>query len=345
MSGGVDSSYAGYYLKNNGYDIEGVMFDMTLSDEQKYAQVYKDAYEVAEELQIDFSVINMTENFKKSVICPFISEYEKGRTPNPCVTCNKYVKIFELNRLRIEKGFEYMATGHYARTEYDRTRGRYILKKGADVSKDQSYVLYNLTQEELEHIIFPLGEMSKEDIRNNSQSAGLSVADKKDSQDICFIPDGDYAAFIESTTGRTYPEGDFVTTAGEVLGRHKGMIHYTIGQRKGLGLSLPAPLYVVEKNIEKNCVILDNNDALFADTLYAENINWIAFEKVEKPFCATAKTRYKQKEESCTIYPLENGSVKVVFDNPIRGITQGQSVVFYDGDICLGGGIIIGTEK
>ena len=264
-----------------------------------------------------------------------------GGTPNPCVECNRHMKFGRLMDKMHEEGCDYVVTGHYARVEYDEALGQYVLKKGRDESKDQSYVLYNLTKEQLAHCKFPLGEYGKDEIREIAEGLGLINAKKKDSQDICFVPDGDYASFIEEYTGQTFEEGNFVNREGKVLGRHKGMIRYTIGQRKGLGLALQEPMYVYEKRMDTNEVVLCRNEELFSSVLEAEDVNWIVAPKVGQTIQCKAKARYKQKEAEAEVECLGEGKVRVTFSEPQRGITTGQSVVFYDGDMVLGGGRIL----
>ena len=266
-------------------------------------------------------------------------------TPNPCIDCNRFLKFSALLDKARELGCEYIASGHYARREQDPETGRFILRKGLDPTKDQSYVLYAMTQDQLAHTLFPLGTYTKKEIRQIAQEQGFINADKPDSQDICFVPDGDYASFIEQYTGQASEPGDFVDKEGKVLGKHKGQIHYTIGQRKGLGIAYECPLYVIDKDIASNTVILGPNDALFQKALLAENCNLIAIDKLEAPLRVTAKTRYRQKDVPAVIEPLADGKIKVTFDEPQRAITPGQAVVFYDGDYVVGGGIIAAPLK
>lgn len=347
MSGGVDSSVAVYMLLKDGYDVTGCncrFFDnddafikektcCSLEDAQ-------DARSVAYNLGIPFYVFNFKDEFKKNVIERFISSYEHGETPNPCIDCNKYLKFDKMLRRAQELEMQYIATGHYAVREYDKESGRYLLKKGADESKDQSYVLYSLTQHQLAHTLFPLGKFKKTEIRAIAEENGFVNAKKHDSQDICFVPDGDYAAFIEKSLGKTFKCGNFVNADGKVLGTHKGIIRYTVGQRRGLGLALPAPLYVKEKNVEKNEVVLVPNEELFAKELYAKDINLIAYEKLEHPIRVKAKVRYKQAEQWATAEQTEEGRFHVVFEKEQRAISKGQAVVLYDGDVVIGGGTI-----
>lgn len=285
-------------------------------------------------------MVDFSEDFDKYVIESFISAYENGSTPNPCIECNFHLKFDKLFKYGKGQGYDYIATGHYARIEYDEKYGRRVLKRGVDTKKDQSYVLWRLSSEMLDFTLFPIGEtQSKEQVRELARSTGLDVASKKESQDICFIPDGDYASFIEKYRKKTYPVGDFVDLQGKVLGKHKGIIRYTIGQRKGLGLALPASMYVVSKDLDNNKVVLGFNEDLFSSELYATEVNLSAIDKIDTPIRVRAKVRYNQEAKDATA-SMENGKLHVVFDEPQRAICKGQSVVLYDGDTVLGGGII-----
>lgn len=338
MSGGVDSSTAALLLQKEGYEVIGAT--MQLHDYCNNNQV-EDAKEVAKRLGIEHHVFNMKEQFKKYVIDYFIEEYQVGRTPNPCVACNKYIKFGAMIDKAEELGIEYIATGHYARIEKvtDGDKVEYLLKKGKDESKDQSYMLYNLTQELLAKTIFPLGEYSKEEVRKIAEENCFTIANKPDSQEVCFVPDNNHFRFIQENSITPIKKGEIVNTNGEVLGYHKGSAKYTIGQRKGLGISAKEPLFVIDIDSEKNQVVLGSNDELFSKELVATSLNWIVFEKLEKEMEIDAKIRYKAKESKARIYPMED-KVKVVFEKPQRAITKGQSVVFYKDDIVLGGGII-----
>ena len=274
----------------------------------------------------------------------FISAYENGATPNPCIECNFHLKFDKLFDYATELGCDHIATGHYAITEYDEKYDRVVLKKAKNVKKDQSYVLYRLSKEKVAKTIFPLGKMeSKDEVRSNLSELDFEFSQKKESQDICFVPDGDYAKFIEEYTGKKYPSGDFVTTDGKLLGKHKGIIRYTIGQRKGLGLALPHSMYVVKKDLLKNEVVIGENEDLFSRELWADNVNLIAVDKIDTPIKIKAKVRYNQEEKSAEAC-MENGLLHVIFDEPQRAICKGQSVVLYDGDVVIGGGIISKTE-
>lgn len=349
MSGGVDSSVAAYLMKDEGYDCIGATMKLyqnerVVCEEEKTCcslSDIEDARSVASSLSMPYYVFNFTDNFEKEVIDRFVNTYIEGGTPNPCIDCNRYIKFEKLMQRMYELGYDYVVTGHYARIEYDEESGRYLLKKGMDESKDQSYVLYNMTQEQLSHTLFPLGKYHKSEIREIAENQGFINANKSDSQDICFVPDGDYARFIENYCGKTFPEGDFITEDGKVLGKHKGIIRYTIGQRKGLGLSLPAPLYVCEKDVENNRVILGKNESLFQTVLEADNMNWISIPEITEPIRCKAKIRYKQKEAEATVEKIDDEKVRITFDEPQRGITKGQAVVLYDDDIVVGGGRIL----
>jgi tRNA-specific 2-thiouridylase len=346
MSGGVDSAVCAHLINK---DNEALGVTMRLHDESDNliygensccsSQDIADAKSVCNIIGIKHETHDFGGKFKECVIEDFINCYKNGATPNPCVVCNRKIKFEQLINMAIERGYDAIATGHYARIEKSEN-GRYLLKKALDLTKDQSYVLYSLTQHQLAHTIFPLGEMTKADARNLAEQIGFVNARKKDSQDVCFIPDGDYVSFIERTTGETFEKGNFIDLQGNILGTHQGIIKYTIGQRKGLGIALGEPMYVVEKSIENNTVTLARNDELFGTTLTASKINLISCEKIEKPLKIKAKIRYNQKEQPATVEQIGDDLIKVTFDEPQRAITKGQSVVLYDGDIVVGGGII-----
>jgi len=297
-----------------------------------------DARAAAERLGIPFFAFDMREEFRKNVISDFIETYKRGETPNPCIVCNKTMKFGLFLDRAEELGYDMIATGHYAKVKKEGER--YLLYKSDDEKKDQRYVLWSLSQRALSKLILPLGTLSKDEAREAARGAELATANKKESQDICFVPDGDYAGFILRTSGLTFPEGEFVTEDGRVLGTHKGIIHYTVGQRRGLGLALPAPLYVKKKDVEKNKVILCPSEGLFSRELYAHSVNWIAFDSLESSIRLEAKIRYGARQTPCTVHPLGEGAVRVEFDEPQRAISPGQSVVFYDGDLVVGGGVI-----
>lgn len=349
MSGGVDSSVAAYILKEKGFDCIGVTMklfdneDAGISREKTCCSLddVEDARSVAYKLGIPYYVFNFSADFKESVIKRFIDAYESGATPNPCIDCNRFIKFEKLFHRLKELDYDYIATGHYARVEVDTASGRYLLKKGIDKTKDQSYVLYALTQEQLAHAIFPLGALKKTEVREIAEQHGFVNANKHESQDICFVPDGDYAKFIESYTGKKYESGDFIGPDGNILGRHKGLIRYTIGQRKGLGLALPEPMYVESKSLENNTVTLCKDDGLFSRSLDAENFNWISIDRIETPLRVKAKIRYKHVEQWATATPASPGKVHIEFDEPQRAVAKGQAVVLYDGDTVAGGGTIL----
>ena len=347
MSGGVDSSVAAYLMLKRGYECTGVtlkLFDNDVSAAEKTCcslDDTEDARSVCLKLGIPHYVYNFKDIFDEKVVGRFIAAYETGATPNPCIDCNRFIKFGKLFQRAEELGFDCVVTGHYASVEYNENENRYLLKKAPDINKDQSYVLYSLTQRQLAKTVFPLGEMTKEQVRALAEEMGFINARKHDSQDICFVPDGDYARFIEEYTGKSYPGGDFVDESGKVLGRHKGIIRYTVGQRKGLGLALPQPMYVKEKNLEENKVVLCPNSELFSRELLAGELNLIAFDKIEQPLRVSARVRYNQKEQPATVYQLDDSTIRVVFDVPQRAISKGQAVVLYDGDYVLGGGTIL----
>ena len=347
MSGGVDSSVAAYLMKQRGFDCIGVTMKLFSNEEIGCSRAktccsledVEDARSVAYRLGIPYYVFNFTEDFGRQVIDRFVAAYENGATPNPCIDCNRYLKFERLYRRAAELGCDRVATGHYARIE--KQGDRYLLKKASDESKDQSYVLYTMTQEQLAHTAFPCGALSKTQTRQIAEEQGFLNADKPDSQDICFVPDGDYPAFIRRYTGKCYPDGPFVTTQGTIVGRHRGIIHYTVGQRKGLGISSDRPLYVQSIDAAKNTVVLGEDRELFGTELNAVNFNWIAFETPPDVLRAKAKIRYRHQEQWATVEVTGKNTVHLVFDAPQRAVTRGQAVVLYDGDTVLGGGEII----
>ena len=345
MSGGVDSSVAAYLAMQAGYICAGGT--MRLCDKkllgQEPADNVADAKTVAERLGIPFHELDCTEAFRQQVVDPFIAAYEQGLTPNPCITCNKHLKFDLFLQKALELGYPYVVTGHYARIKQDPATGRYLLCKAPDAAKDQSYFLAGLTQHQLAHTLFPLGELTKEQVRQIAEAQGFITARKRDSQDICFIPDGDYFAFMQRYTGKVYPAGDFLDRNGNVVGRHNGAVAYTLGQRKGLGIALGEPVYVCSKDMQHNTVTVGPNDALFSTSLLADRWNWISIPKLEAPLPVKAKARSRHAEQPATAYPMENGTVKVVFDEPQRAITPGQAVVLYDGDTVVGSGTITGV--
>lgn len=348
VSGGVDSSTALLLLKDKFDVVAGTLRLHVRENDDGMCGSSKDiedARAVCDKFDVPHYVYDMQELFRATVIDSFVSSYKNGLTPNPCVECNQYIKFGALLEKARELGCTKIATGHYALTEYDEQSGRYLLKKakfpdGTVNPKDQSYVLYRLNQDQLSAAVFPLGGMDKSEIREIARENGLINSEKADSQDICFVPGGKYGEFLEQYTGEKYPEGDFLDDSGKVIGRHKGQIYYTTGQRRGIGVGFGKPMYVLCKNAAANTVTLGDNSLLFTDTLYADNLNWIAFDTPPEVFTCKAKTRYKQTEQPCTVYS-DGNRVKVVFDEPVRAVTPGQHVVFYKGDIVLGGGVIL----
>lgn len=336
ISGGVDSAVCAHLLQQAGHEVHGVMLQMICKESSLDAD---DAQAVCDRLGIPFHLLDKTQAFKEKVMLPFAHIYESGGTPNPCVLCNKAVKFKYVLEFADENGFDKIATGHYVQTENQ--NGRTLLKRAQYLEKDQSYMLYTLDQKTLKRCIFPLGTYTKTQIRALAEDAGLAVSAKKDSQDICFVPNGKYAEVICRLTGKTYPPGRFVDESGRILGTHKGIINYTIGQRRGLGLALEQPIYVKCKDCAKNEVILAPESALYTKALDAEHVNFIAFDKLEQPLKCTAKTRYSQKEEEATVFQTGTDKIHVEFKNPQRAVTSGQSVVLYDGEYLLGGGTIL----
>ncbi len=348
MSGGVDSSVAAALLLEQGYDVCGATLrlysneDIGVTDKTCCSlDDVDDARRVAYKLGIDHYVFNFSDAFKEKVIGKFADDYINGLTPNPCIECNRHIKFSRLLQRANLLEYDMIATGHYVKREYDSASGRYLLKKSEDAKKDQTYVLYVLTQHELEHTLFPMGEITKERARDIALEKGLINAKKRDSQDICFVPDGDYAGFLENTLGVKSKQGDFVYKDGTVLGRHKGIIHYTVGQRKGLGISYAHPIYVLEKSAKTGEVLLGENEDLFTRRLYADNINLIAVDKLLSPMRVTAKARYSQREAQAVVHPIDEDTIMVEFDEPQRAITPGQAVVLYSDDVVVGGGTIM----
>ena len=335
MSGGVDSSVAAILLKEQGYEVVGVtmkLLNNEFSDE--------DAKKVCEALGIEHYTVDYTEEFNEKVIKDFCNCYANCKTPNPCIECNKYFKFGLMQEKAKELNCEYIATGHYAKTEFSKEYNRYVLKKANSLSKDQSYVLWNMPKDLVSKILFPLSEYTdKNDIREVAERHNLEVASKKDSQDICFIPDGDYKKFLEENSDIKPIEGNIVNSKGEILGKHKGLYYYTIGQRKGLGISNPVPLFVLGFNKEKNEVIVGEEKELYKKEIIIKDINLLLVDEIKEPIEVEVKTRYSAKVAKAQI--MQNGNeIKVIFDEPQRAITPGQSAVFYIGDIVLGGGKI-----
>lgn len=348
MSGGVDSSVAALLLAQAGWACTGVTLRLYAGADAApdgartccSLEDVEDARAVARRLGIRHYTFNFTEAFERDVIGRFVQGYLAGETPNPCIDCNKHIKFSALLRRAQLMGCTHVATGHYARIVRG-ANGRMLLQTGLDAGKDQSYMLYGMTQRELAHTLFPLGALTKAEVRALALENGFGNARKRDSQDICFVPDGDYVGFMERYTGKYYPDGDFVDLDGRVVGRHRGAVRYTCGQRKGLGLALGAPVYVCGKDMEKNTVTVGPESALFTTTLVAGDFNWISIPALTGPMHIKAKARYRQTEQPATVRPLDNGLVQVVFDEPQRAITRGQAVVLYDGDVVVGGGTIL----
>ncbi len=345
MSGGVDSSVAALLIKEAGYKALGCTMRLYTNEDAGVTtgrtccslDDVEDARSVARKIGIPYQVFNFTEDFRRDVMDRFVSCYEAGGTPNPCLDCNRFLKFDRLLRRADELGYRYVVTGHYARIGRD-ADGLFTLLKGPDPKKDQSYFLYSMTQAQLARTLFPLGTMTKDEVRRIAEEHGFLNAEKPDSQDICFVPDGDYAAFLRRYTGKTYPEGDFVLRDGTVVGRHRGIVNYTIGQRRGLGVAWSESLYVLGKDLEHNRVILGTERELYIREVMVRNMNWIGGRPPEMPFRCTAVTRYHQKEAPAEIFPLPDGGIRVVFDEERRAVSPGQAVVLYDGDRVLGGG-------
>lgn len=346
LSGGVDSSVAACLLKNQGYHVIGVTMRMW---QQEYScekepecggvSIMEDAKRVADFLEIPFYVMDFRRDFREHVIQNFVSEYRAGRTPNPCIVCNRYVKWEALLKKSMELGADYIATGHYAKIK-KLPNGRYTVSRSGSGKKDQTYALYSLTQQQLAHTLFPVGEYEKEEIRDIAGKAGIPVANKPDSQEICFVPDRDYAAFLERETHEVEMPGNFVSTEGEILGRHKGIGHYTIGQRKGLGISFGEPVFVVEIRPDTNEVVLGKGNDVFTDRLCASNLCCMAADELTEGQQVTAKIRYNHEGAPAVIHRVQSDRMEIIFSEPVRAVTPGQAVVLYEGDYVLGGGTI-----
>jgi len=339
MSGGVDSSVAACLMLQRDFDCAGGT--MRLHDFGcGGSNDAMDAQAVAAKLGIPHHIFSFQPDFQQHVIRSFVAAYESGLTPNPCILCNSRLKFGVMLDKALEMGFDYVVSGHYARIRRDEASGRYLLYKAEDRTKDQTYFLACLTQQQLSHILFPLGDLTKAEVRAIAEQKGLITARKRDSQDICFVPDGNYAAFLQKYNGRNYPEGSFLDLAGNVVGKHRGAACYTRGQRKGLGLAMGTPVYVCSKDMQANTVTVGPNEALFAGALRANNWNWFPFPELIQPMEVTAKIRHSQQQLPATVYPEENGFARVEFTSPQRAITPGQAVVLYDGDDVVGGGTI-----
>ena len=348
MSGGVDSSVAALLMKEKGYECVGCTMKLYANEDIGVCNSHtccslddvEDAKAVARRLEMPHHTFNFQDKFRETVIENFVDCYEHGRTPNPCIECNKHMKFDELYRRAQILGCDKIVTGHYVRIR--KSDNGWQLLKGLDSGKDQSYVLYNMTQEELAHTEFPLGELSKAEVRRIAEKHDFINANKPDSQDICFVPDGDYVSALKRFSGKEYEPGDFVDMSGKVLGKHKGIVGYTIGQRKGLGISYEYPLYVVDLDVPANRVILGRNDDLFSSEALVENINWIDPNDDREELDCSAKVRYRMTDKPCHVVRLDETTAKVIFNEPQRAITPGQAAVFYDGDVVLGGGTIVG---
>ena len=352
MSGGVDSSVAAWLLKEQGYDVIGVTMQIWQDEEREMQEeeggccglsAVDDARRVAASLGIPYYVMNFKEEFKSQVIDYFIDEYLHGRTPNPCIACNRYVKWESLLKRSMDIGADYIATGHYAQIE-KLPNGRYTICTAASSAKDQTYALYNLTQEQLRRTLMPVGRYIKDEIREMAQQIGLQVANKPDSQDICFVPDGDYASYIKENTQADIRPGNFVTSDGTVVGQHKGIVHYTVGQRKGLGLSLGHPVFVLEIRPETNEVVIGTNEESMSRYVRANKVNFMSVPDLEGKRRVWAKIRYNHKGAWCIAEKTKEDEILCTFEEPVRAITPGQAVVLYDGNYILGGGTIIGDE-
>ena len=353
MSGGVDSSVAAWLLKEQGYDVIGVTMQIWQDEEETVQEenggccglsAVDDARRVAAKLEIPYYVMNFKEQFRHSVIDYFVDEYTNGRTPNPCIACNRYVKWESLLKRSLDIGADCIATGHYARVE-QLANGRWSLRTSATARKDQTYALYNLTQEQLARTLMPVGAYTKEEIRQMALDLQLPVASKPDSQDICFVPDGDYASFIEKTACRRFPEGNFVLSDGTVVGRHKGIIHYTVGQRKGLGLSLGHPVFVLEIRPDTNEVVVGTGVESMSRYVLADHLNFMSVPDLTEPVRLFAKIRYNHRGAWCQVEKTGDDQILCTFDEPVRAITPGQAVVLYDGEYVFGGGTITGSKK
>ena len=339
MSGGVDSSVAAWLTKQAGFQCEGATlrlhdFACGGSDDAQ------DAANVAQRMGIAHHCLCWEEIFAENVIRPFVNAYEAGLTPNPCIQCNKHLKFGAMLNWALEQGFDYVVSGHYAQIRQDAATGRTLLYRAMDTAKDQTYFLACLNQEQLSHVQFPLGELTKTQVREIAEKQGFVTARKRDSQDICFVPGGDYGAFLQRYTGKTYPQGDFLDLQGNVVGRHQGAVCYTRGQRKGLGLAMGAPVYVCSKDMQANTVTVGPNEALFSKALRAEDWNWIPFADLTEPLAVTAKIRHSRLDIQATVYPEADGFARVEFAAPQRAITPGQAVVLYQDDLVIGGGTI-----
>ena len=349
MSGGVDSSVAAYLLKQQGYEVIGVTMQIWQKEDNQTVEenggccglsAVEDARRVAQMLDIPYYVMNFREEFDQKVIRYFMREYLNGRTPNPCIACNRYVKWESLLQRSMQIGADYIATGHYARIEQLKN-GRYAIRNSVTAAKDQTYALYNLTQEQLMRTKMPVGAYEKSQIRAIAEELGLYVAHKPDSMEICFVPDQDYARFIEENSGKKIPEGNFVTTDGKIVGRHRGITHYTVGQRKGLNLSMGKPVFVLEIRPETNEVVIGDGTEVYADRLICSDLNFMSVPDFPDDFPVVAKIRYNHRGTKAHVRRIDADRAEVIFEEPVRAVTPGQAVVFYDGEYVAGGGTII----
>ncbi len=340
VSGGVDSSVAAYLLQKQGYEVTG--FTLKLWQDEVYGKTdfIENAKEVCKVLEIPHIVLDYSELFRNTVIDNFCSEYVGGRTPNPCVVCNRYIKFGKVFEQMERMNYDYVATGHYSRIVYDETLQRYLIKKSSASAKDQTYMHYHLSQEQLKHTLFVLGDYHKEQVRDIARQQHLPTAGQKDSQEICFVENDDYIDFLEKHFNIRPIPGDFVDSQGTVLGKHKGIIHYTIGQRKGLGIAFGEPMFVTGINAADNTVTLGRKGSEYRKEFVIRDVNFIPFDELDTPRRFDGKVRYSQKEQPALLTPLDNGKVLVAFDEPQRAVTPGQSAVFYDGDVLVGGGVI-----
>lgn len=352
MSGGVDSSVAALLMLERGYECVGATMKLFANGDSIVCEKTcgapddaADAAAVAARLGMEHHLFDFAERFRKDVMAQFVDAYEKGRTPNPCVECNRCLKFGGMIEKMHELGLDYVVTGHYAQVVWDEKYGRFVLKKAVDATKDQTYFLYTLTPEQLRHIRFPLGALEKSEVRRIAEDHGFVTAQKKDSQDICFVPDGDYVGFIERFSGKNFPQGDFTDREGNILGTHRGIVHYTIGQRKGIGIAAGHPIYVCDIDTEHSRVVLGENKDLLTDTLTADRVNLITCDTLTEPIRVLAKIRYRHKEQPATAWQTEDGLLHVKFDEPQRAVTKGQAVVLYQDDTVVGGGTIIDVDR
>jgi len=354
MSGGVDSSVAAALLKERGYEVIGLTMDIfDIPKEFSWGKslssccgrrAKKDAIRVAAQLGISHYVIDLKKSFRDIVIAYFCEEYKKGRTPNPCIRCNRFIKFDALWKSAKNLGADFLATGHHARITQDEKSGRYLLLKGKDTEKDQSYFLYTLTQEQLGRTVMPIGDFTKKDVRKMARQFGLAVHQRPESQEICFIPDNDYARFLKQMIPKAFQPGSIVDVERRVLGRHKGVLHFTIGQRRGMGVAASHPLYVLEIQPEENRIVVGHGDQLYKKNVRVSQVNLIKIDKVTSPLYVRAKIRYKHREAKAVLTSLEKNKARLDFEKPQRAVAPGQSAVFYDGDVVVGGGIIEGAE-